>query len=102
MRCSCRSLSIRRAMPIARRQPGRSGDTLCILREVRARHGIAQSSSLNLFLSDGRMIAGLRFTFDFGCYATEDWRRIHEANLRFLSMWFTVGSRYGLAGGEGR
>lgn len=75
-------------------------DTLCILREVRARHGIAQSSALNLFLSDGRMIAGLRFTFDFGCYATEDWRRIHEANLRFLSMWFTVGSRYGLAGGE--
>jgi glutamine amidotransferase len=82
--------------------------TLRILREVRHRHGIQQSSSLNLFVSDGRRVIGLRFTFDFGCYATEDARRLHEANTRFLSMWFTVGSHYAqvddewrMVGGEG-
>ncbi len=74
--------------------------TLRIVREVRERHGIHQSSSLNLFLSDGRLVAGLRYTFDFGCYQTEDARKVHEANMRFLSMWFTVGHSYGPVAGE--
>lgn len=74
--------------------------TLRIVREVRQRHGIQQSSSLNLFMTDSRRVIGLRFTFDFGCYATEDARRLHEANTRFLSLWFTVGSHYAEVDGE--
>lgn len=74
--------------------------TLSILRDVRQKHGIHQSSSLNLFLSDGRLVVGLRFTFDFGCYATENAARLHEANTRFLSMWCTVGSHYTHVNGE--
>jgi hypothetical protein len=46
------------------------------------------------------MTVGLRYTFDFGCYSTEDAKRLHEANMRFLSMWFTVGSHYGCTDGE--
>ena len=76
--------------------------TLRILREVRHRYGIHQSSSLNLFISDGRRVIGVRFAFDFGCYATEDARRLHEANTRFLSLWFTVGSHYEQVDGEWR
>jgi glutamine amidotransferase len=74
--------------------------TLDILRKVRNEHGIRQSSSLNLFLADGQLVAGLRYTFDFGCYATDDAKRVHEANMRFLSMWFTVGHHYGELAGE--
>lgn len=71
-----------------------------VLREVRARHGIEQSSSLNLFFSDGTSLVALRYTLDFGCYATEDPARVHEANLRYLSLWYTVGERYGLIDDE--
>lgn len=92
------------ADPTAYVQPGELASalrkTLGIVREVRSRHGINQSSALNLFLSDGRLIAGVRYTFDFGCYATADARKLHEANMRFLSMWFTVGHHYEQVDGE--
>jgi glutamine amidotransferase len=71
-----------------------------ILRELRAKHGIAESSSLNLFFSDGRSIVALRYTLDFGCYDTSNPADVHEANLRYLSLWYTVGERYGLVDGE--
>lgn len=70
------------------------------LREVRARHGIEQSSALNLFFSDGTSLVALRYTLDFGCYATDDPGAVHEANLRYLSLWYTLGERYGLVDGE--
>ena len=76
--------------------------TLAILREVRATLGIATSSSVNLFIATGRQIAAVRYCFDFGCYATEDAARVHEANLNYLSLWYTVGHEYGLRGGEWR
>ena len=76
--------------------------TLAILREVRAALGIATSSSVNLFIATGRQIAAVRYCFDFGCYATEDPARVHEANLHYLSLWYTVGHEYGLRGGEWR
>ena len=76
--------------------------TLAILREVRAALGIATSSSVNLFIATGRQIAAVRYCFDFGCYATEDPARVHEANLNYLSLWYTVGHEYGLRGGEWR
>jgi glutamine amidotransferase len=75
---------------------------LAILREERARLGIDTSSSVNLFVTDGRQVAAVRYCFDFGRYATTDASRVHEANLRFLSLWFTAGRDYGLHEGEWR
>ena len=74
--------------------------TLAILRETRAKLGIATSSSLNLFVADGTQLAAVRYCFDFGCYATDDPARLHEANLNYLSLWYTAGRDYGLHDGE--
>lgn len=73
---------------------------LSIIREVRARLGIATSSSVNLFLTTGEQLAAVRYCFDFGCYKTEDPARVHEANLAFLSLWYTSGREYGHYDGE--
>lgn len=67
--------------------------TLRILRELRAAHGIDTSSSLNLFLTDGRRQLAVRFTFDFGRYKLDP-ARLHEANARYLSLWYTAGSHF--------
>ena len=71
-------------------------DTLSILRDVRAKHGIAISSSVNLFITNGVQALGVRYCFDFGCYRTEGPEKVHEANLSFLSLWYTTGREFGL------
>ena len=73
---------------------------IAILREERGKLGIDTSSSLNLFVTDGRQVAAVRYCFDFGRYATADAARLHEANLGFLSLWYTAGRDYGLHDGE--
>jgi hypothetical protein len=70
--------------------------TLDVIRTVRDRLGIKTSSSANLFVADGNNLVATRFTFDFGCYS----ENIHEANLNYLSLWFTFGRNYGLHNGE--
>ncbi len=75
---------------------------LGIIRRERERLGIASSSSVNLFACDGAQLAAVRYCFDFGRYATEDPDRVHEANLHYLSLWYTLGRDYGLHGGEWR
>jgi len=70
-------------------------NALGILRKVRVRLGIATSSSVNLFLTTGEQLAAVRYCFDYGCYRTEDPAKVHEANLNFLSLWYTSGSEYG-------
>jgi predicted glutamine amidotransferase len=75
-------------------------ETLDIIRAARAQLGIALSSSVNLFLANGRQLAALRYCFDFGCYRTEDPSKVHEANLNFLSLWYTLGRDYNLHDGE--
>src|SRR5438067_658401 len=64
--------------------------TLGILRRARAALGIAHSSSVNLFIANGEQALALRYCFDFGCYRTEDPARVHEANLSFHSLWYTL------------
>lgn len=71
-----------------------------IIRDTRARLGIATSSSVNLFLTTGDQLAAVRYCFDFGCYPTEDPAKVHEANLSFLSLWYTSGREYGHHDGE--
>jgi glutamine amidotransferase len=74
--------------------------TLGIIRAERAALGIDVSSSLNLFVTDGRQVAAVRYCFDFGRYATGDAARVHEANMSYLSLWYTAGRGYGLHDGE--
>lgn len=75
---------------------------LNVIRAVRAQLGIDLSSSVNLFMTDGTQLAAVRYCFDFGCYATDDPAKVHEANLNFLSLWYTLGRDYGLHDGEWR
>jgi glutamine amidotransferase len=74
--------------------------TLEIIRDARKQLGIAISSSLNLFIADGTQLAAVRYCFDFGCFPTDDAARLHEANLTYLSLWYTAGRDYGLHDGE--
>lgn len=74
--------------------------TLGIIRAARAALGIATSSSVNLFITTGEQLAAVRYCFDFGCYRTEDPAKVHEANLTFLSLWYTSGREYGCHDGE--
>jgi glutamine amidotransferase len=74
--------------------------TLAIIRRAREKLGIAISSSVNLFIANGSQAAALRYCFDFGRYRTEDPARVHEANLTFLSLWYTLGRDYGRHGDE--
>jgi glutamine amidotransferase len=71
-----------------------------IIRDARAQHGIAISSSCNLFFASGHQVLGLRHCFDFGRYRTGSPDQLHEANLDFLSMWFTLGRDFGQHDGE--
>jgi glutamine amidotransferase len=70
--------------------------TIAILRAARQKIGMTFSSSLNLFIANGSQLAAVRYCLDFGCYRTDDPARVHEANLTFLSLWYTLGRDYGL------
>jgi len=76
------------------------GRAFAIVRDVRHKLDITTSSSVNLFLTDGSQLAAVRYCFDFGRYAIEHPDRVHEANLNFLSLWYTAGRDYGLHDGE--
>ena len=76
------------------------GRTLAILREARADAGVGVSSSVNLFIANGRQLVALRYCFDFGRYHTDGIDRVHEANLSFLSLWYTLGRNYARHGDE--
>ena len=72
---------------------------LKVLRAARAKLGIATSSMLNLFLTDGTQLAAARYCFDFGCYPTEPEEFI-PGHLSYYSLWYTAGRDYALHGGE--
>lgn len=74
--------------------------TLAVLRDTRARLGIALTSPVNLFITTGSQLAAVRYCFDFGCYRTDDPARVIEANFTYYSLWYTSGSEYGWHDGE--
>jgi glutamine amidotransferase len=76
--------------------------TFSIIREARRKLGISLSSSVNLFIANGKQLVAVRYCFDFGCYRTEDAAKVHEANLNFLSLWYTLGRDYARHDGEWR
>jgi hypothetical protein len=55
---------------------------------------------LNLFIATGTKVLGVRYCFDFGCYSKEQPEGVHEANLSYLSLWYTTGRDFGLHEGE--
>ena len=77
-------------------------ETIDIVRLTRRRHGIDISSSCNLFIATGSQVMGVRYCFDFGRFRTESPSQVHEANLSYLSLWFTLGREFGLHDGEWR
>ncbi len=74
--------------------------TLRILLDVRTKHDIAISSSVNLFIADGDDLAAVRFCFDFGRFETSSPASLHQANLSYLSLWYTSGREFGFHEGE--
>ena len=75
-------------------------ETLDIIGRERRKAGVAISSSVNLFATDGKVAAAVRYCFDFGCYKTDEPEAVHEANLEYLSLWYTVGRDFGRHGDE--
>ena len=71
-----------------------------IIRDARAQCGIDTSSSANLFLSDGRQVAAVRYCFDFGRYPVDRPESVHSYHLTYLSLWYTLGREYGYHDGE--
>jgi glutamine amidotransferase len=74
--------------------------TLRLLRRARDAAGIDISSAANLFLCDGRRLVAVRFTFDYGCYPLDSVETLEEMQLKYLSLWYTVGRDYALHDGE--
>jgi glutamine amidotransferase len=72
--------------------------TLAIVRDVRADHGINTSSPTNLFVSTGDALVATRFSYDYGWYPAAD--TLLEVDLPFVSLWFTYGESYGCRDGE--
>lgn len=69
---------------------------LAIVRKLREREGIDASSSVNLIVGDGRNIVATRFTYDFGKFEKPPF----QGGVDYLSMWYTLGARYGFSDGE--
>jgi len=74
--------------------------TLGVLRQVRARLGIANWSPVNLFITTGKQLVAVRYCFDFGCYRTDDPKLVPQASFSYHSLWYTSGSEYGHHDGE--
>jgi predicted glutamine amidotransferase len=73
-------------------------DTLAIIAAARKRAGQRSSSSANLFVADANNIVAARYCFDFGCAAADT--RPGMAPAPYLSLWYSLGQRYGCHEGE--
>lgn len=71
-----------------------------IIRDIRTRCGIDTWSSANLFISDGRHVAAVRYCFDFGRYPLDCADAETDCEPEYLSLWYTLGREYGNHDGE--
>lgn len=69
-------------------------EALCILGEVRSRHGIDTQSPVNLLIGDGRSLVATRFCFDYGWYPDDGSFFAGEREFDFTTLWFAVGERF--------
>lgn len=72
-------------------------ETLKIIHHVRAKHDILYSSPVNLFITNGDLIAATRFVFDYGWQPLDTTVSTH---FTYHSLWYTFGEHYGLYDGE--
>jgi predicted glutamine amidotransferase len=72
--------------------------SLRIIREIRHKHEIATSSPVNLFITTGTCLVATRFSFDYGWYPEGD--TMLETDLRYVSLWYTLGDEYRERDGE--
>jgi glutamine amidotransferase len=73
---------------------------LTIVRDVRAAHGIASQSPINVVLSDGRSLVATRYVFDYGWYVNDHSFFAGEREFDFTSLWYTAGAGYAHVDGE--
>jgi glutamine amidotransferase len=71
-----------------------------IIRDIRIKCNIDTCSSANLFISDGQQVSAIRYCFDFGRYPVDSPESVHEYQLTYLSLWYTLGREYGFYDGE--
>jgi len=74
-------------------------ETLKIIQHVREKHNIHNSSPVNLFITDGDLIAATRFVFDYG------WQPLNaevSTHFTYHSLWYTFGEKYGFYDNEYR
>ncbi len=69
-------------------------ESLCILGEVRSRHGIDTQSPVNLVIGDVRSFVATRFCFDYGWYPDDGSFLAGEREFDFTTLWFAVGERF--------
>jgi glutamine amidotransferase len=85
--------------PFARVSPEQAAravrEALEILRELRARRGIATQSPVNLVLTDGRWMLATRYAFDYGWYPDDESFFAEEREHDFTSLWYSVGGPFG-------
>ena len=70
-------------------------EALEILREVRARRGIATQSPVNLVLTDGSWMLATRYAFDYGWYPEDGSFFAHEREHDFTTLWYSLGGPFG-------
>lgn len=67
-------------------------ETLKIIQKVRSNHNILYSSPVNLFITNGDLIAATRFVFDYGWQPLDATVSTH---FTYHSLWYTFGECYG-------
>lgn len=67
-------------------------DTFKILQKIRAKHHIAITSPVNLFITNGDFIVATRFVFDYGW---QDASTLLTTHASYHSLWYTYGESYG-------
>jgi len=61
-----------------------------LLRDLRAHHGIATQSPVNLVIGDGDSLVVTRFCFDYGWYPDDESFFAGERQFDFTTLWYTV------------
>jgi glutamine amidotransferase len=71
-----------------------------LLRDLRAHHGIATQSPVNLVVGDGSSLVVTRFCFDYGWYPNDASFFAGEREFDFTTLWYTVGENGALVASE--
>jgi glutamine amidotransferase len=71
-----------------------------LLRDLRARRGIATQSPVNLVVTDGASLVATRFAFDYGWYPDDGSFFAGEREFDFTTLWFRSEAGYACVASE--